>query len=255
MNIILGISRCFSFLLFIALLLIFACSTLHNEINEKDWLEVKRSIEGNANFLPMKKNFIIDEIERTFKNDARFNELKNFTFHELIDRYSHQYDSLNTLYKAINRTNAILDEVDELKKAESVSLDSDRGFIIFTLEFDKIFEDSIDYMILTYQYIDDYDQLYFSENSKLSHQAAGKFEGRLQSIMTDIFNGQNEIIYLKTDLSAAEVLEKNYGVTELSSKSEKEYLNEGLKVMVSAVRFQKGGIIKRRNGKWKYLQE
>lgn len=232
-----------------------ACSTLDREINKENWPEVKNMILSNTDLKELKKGFMLDKIDEIFNNDERLNDLKYMSFQELMDHFSHQYDSLNTLYKAINRTNSILDEVVTLEKAESVSLDADRGFIIFTLQFDKVFQDSIDYMILTYQYIDDYDELYFSENSKLSFQAAEKFEGRLQSIMTDIFNGQNEIIYLKTDLSAAEVLQKNYGVTDISAENEREYLNEGLKVMVSAVRFQNGGIIKRRNGKWKYLEK
>jgi hypothetical protein len=115
-----------------------------------------------------------------------------------------------------------------------------------------VFDDTIEYMILTYQYIDDYDQLYFSENSKLSYQAAENFEGEMQVIMTDLFNGENEFIYLNTELSATEVLQKNYGIEDAGSSIDKEYLRDGLKVMVSAVKLKNGGFLKRRNGKWPY---
>lgn len=211
------------------------------------------SLEEDQTLAEKERMFIIDEINTIMNSEEQRYLYGGYTFSELIDLYSSRYDSLNTLYKSIRKTNAVLDELLELEKAESVSLDSDRGFIIFSLNFNKVFEDSIEYMILTYQYIDDYDNLYFSETSKLTHQAAERFEGRIQSIMTDIFNGQNEIIYLKTELSAAEVLMDNYGIDEAKESLEKEYLKEGLKVMVSAVKFESGGFMKRRNEEWKYL--
>lgn len=233
--------------------MLWGCSVIGNPPNEKDWPAVKTIIESDPNIHQKKRMYLIDRIDEIIKKNTPIT-FEAHSFSDLIDFYSLQYDSLNTLYASIRQTNAILDEILELDKAESISLDSDRGFIIFTLNFNQVFEDSIDYMILTYQYVDDYDNLYFSENSKLSYQAAGKFEGTMQSIMTDIFNGENEIIYLKTDLSATEVLQKNYGIDSLTASKEREYLKDGLKVRVSVVKFDDGGFMKRRNGNWKYFE-
>jgi|GEM_PF-6021422 len=226
---------------------------MDKEINLSDWPAVKKEIESDGSFHQQKRQFIVDRLSDILGNEDRTRDLAYLSFSELIDEYSDRYDSLNSLYKSIRRTNEVLDEILEVKKAESISLDKDRGFIIFTLNFNEVFEDSIEYMILTYQYIDDYDNLYFSENSKLSSQAAGKFVGNMQSIMTDIFTGRNEIIYLKSELSAAEVLQENYGLKDSTEILQKEYLSEGLKVKVSAVQFNAGGIMKRRNGEWEYL--
>jgi hypothetical protein len=237
------------------LLFLLACSTEGKKINKNDWEQVKNIINNRPDLHEKKRMFVVDRIDEIVNDKEELYLFKEYSFSELINRYSLRYDSLNTLYKSIRKTNSVLNEVLDLEKAESVSLDADRGFIVFTLNFNKVFEDSVDYMILTYKYIDDYDNTYFSESSKLSHQAAGSFSGKMQSVMTDIFNGQNEIIYLKTDLSAAEVLQKSYGVSDSTETLEKEYLSEGLKVMVSAVKFQNGGLMKRLNGNWKYLSE
>ena len=212
--------------------------------------KVEALIGVDTDFHEQKRAYLVDNLKEEVKSHQE--KQWELSFAELIDEYSNRYDSLNAVFRKNKETNTVLDAILELEKAESVSLDADRGFIIFSLNFQSIFVDSIDYMVLTYRYIDDYGNEYFAEESKLSHQAAGKFEGKLQSIMTDVLNGQNEIIYIKTELSAAEVLQKSYGVEDIKSGVEKEYLSEGLRVEVSAVKFADRGFIHRRNGDWKY---
>ena len=66
---------------------------------------MKNSIEKEQKYHEMKKAFIIHEMEKVMKSEERRNDLQFLSFRELISHYDRQYDSLNTLYKEINRTN------------------------------------------------------------------------------------------------------------------------------------------------------
>ncbi len=161
-----------------------------------------------------------------------------FSFRQLIEKVSEQYDSLAREYAIVKVNNEKLNRMLELTQAESVKIDKEYGFIIMELKFNTVFERPIEFALLNYRYVDDYGSEYFNEKSELTHHAAQGFDGKVEVIMTDLFQNENEFIYISGKKKAVEVLREQYGVEPSATIEKKDYLKEGLEVTVLGLVFK-----------------
>ena len=233
-------SSFYRFGLIAILTLLFSCSdAMNHQLNLTDWPGIKDIILADSNRREMERQYIVDQI--TFLlNDINSNGKELGTFKDKINYFSINYFNQLDHYNIIREDNALLKSMLKLNDAEIVSIDKEKGFIIMNLGFKNVFDKEIDYVVLRFEYEDDYGNIYFNETSKLSHQTAKDFNVDIEVIMTDIFKNENEFIFLNSKQSASEILEKNYGIKSNKKAAKKKYLMEGLKVSVIGVLFKDG---------------
>jgi hypothetical protein len=226
---------------------------MNHQLNLADWPEIKTIILNDSNRREMERQYIVDQISYLLGNlDSKGNKLG--TFKEKINHFSTNYFIQLDLYTVIKENNALLQSMIHLNNAETVSIDKEKGFIIMNLGFKNVFDKEIDYVVLRFEYEDDYGNIYFNETSKLSHQTVKDFNVDIEVIMTDIFKNENEFIFLNSKQSASEIIEKNYGIKSNKKEAKKEYLMEGLKVSVIGVLFKDGNGLMHKKEDWKYYE-
>ncbi len=247
-------SSFYRFSLIAFLTLLFSCSdAMNHQLNLADWPEVKHTILNDNSRREMERRYIVDQISFLLNNlDIKGN--KPGTFKEKINDFSSNYFVQLDRYRVIKENNAMLQSMIKLKGAETVSIDKEKGFIIMNLSFENVFDKEIDYIVLKFEYEDDYGNIYFNETSKLSHQTAKDFNVDIEVIMTDIFKNENEFIFLNSKQSASEVLEKNYGIKSNKKIAKKDYLMEGLRISVIGVLFKDGQGLMHKKEDWKYYE-
>lgn len=235
-------------------------NALDKYLNKEDFGKVKETIQADNNYSPMKKKYIMDnlnmqmglaELGKTMNMD----ESKIPTFREQINELTTDFDSIRTAKLKIIENNNKLENFLTLKDANTVSIDKYKGYLSMTLKFKNQFEKEILYIIFNYKYVNKYDSEFFSEKSKLTDEIAKNFNSEVEISTNEEYNNVADFMYTKVPVKANKELRDELGDEVANEKIKKKFLMEGLKVFALGIMFKDKTELVYQDADWKYFEE